>query len=159
MREFFKGWRRKVGCVTLAMACVFMAGWVRSCIWGDTLMIPIGETWYEWLASGDECVVWGRHRCETRRDDVATYHVFIPGGWIDSLNYFEWRWRHWGFGVAENRNDEMTCIVIPYPSIVMALTLLSAYLLLMQSRVAKPQVGEVVARVDGRSDFAAGRTE
>ena len=30
MGEFFKGWRRKVGCVTLVMACVFAAGWVRS---------------------------------------------------------------------------------------------------------------------------------
>ena len=30
MMEFFRGWRRKVGVVTLAMACVFMVGWVRS---------------------------------------------------------------------------------------------------------------------------------
>jgi hypothetical protein len=30
MREFFRGWRRKVGCVTLLIACVFAAGWVRS---------------------------------------------------------------------------------------------------------------------------------
>jgi hypothetical protein len=26
MREFFKAWRRKAGCVALVMACVFMAG-------------------------------------------------------------------------------------------------------------------------------------
>ena len=30
MREFFKPWRRKIGVVTLVMACVLMAGWVRS---------------------------------------------------------------------------------------------------------------------------------
>ena len=30
MGEFFHGWRRKVGIVTLVIACVFMAGWVRS---------------------------------------------------------------------------------------------------------------------------------
>jgi len=30
MGEFFKGWRRKTGVVTLVMACVFMSAWVRS---------------------------------------------------------------------------------------------------------------------------------
>jgi hypothetical protein len=30
MREFFRGWKRKVGCVTLLLACVFTAGWLRS---------------------------------------------------------------------------------------------------------------------------------
>ena len=30
MRVFFKSWRRKIGVLTLVMACVFAAGWVRS---------------------------------------------------------------------------------------------------------------------------------
>jgi hypothetical protein len=30
MKEFFRGWRRKVGVVTLVMACLLMCGWVRS---------------------------------------------------------------------------------------------------------------------------------
>jgi hypothetical protein len=30
MGEFFKPWRRKLGVVTLVLACVFTAGWVRS---------------------------------------------------------------------------------------------------------------------------------
>ena len=30
MGDFFHGWRRKIGCVTLVMACVFMSGWVSS---------------------------------------------------------------------------------------------------------------------------------
>ncbi len=30
MGEFFKGRKRKVGVVTLVMACLFMGGWVRS---------------------------------------------------------------------------------------------------------------------------------
>ena len=30
MGDFFRGWRRKTGMVTQAMACVFMAAWVRS---------------------------------------------------------------------------------------------------------------------------------
>lgn len=30
MWEFFRGWRRKVGVLTLMMTCIFAAGWVRS---------------------------------------------------------------------------------------------------------------------------------
>lgn len=30
MRNFFKPWRRKIGVVTLLIACVFAAGWIRS---------------------------------------------------------------------------------------------------------------------------------
>ena len=37
MRDFFKPWRRKAGVVTLGMACVFMAGWVRAGVAMDLL--------------------------------------------------------------------------------------------------------------------------
>ena len=30
MRAFFRGWKRKVGCVTLFIACILTTGWVRS---------------------------------------------------------------------------------------------------------------------------------
>ena len=30
MREFFKGWKRKLGCVTLVTACLLMGMWIRS---------------------------------------------------------------------------------------------------------------------------------
>lgn len=30
MREFFKGWRRTLGTVTLVLACVLLVGWVHS---------------------------------------------------------------------------------------------------------------------------------
>ena len=30
MREFFRGWRRKVGCVTLVMACALALNWAAS---------------------------------------------------------------------------------------------------------------------------------
>jgi len=41
MREFFRGWRRKVGVMTLLMACVFMGGWLRSLITTDSVDLPI----------------------------------------------------------------------------------------------------------------------
>ena len=39
MREFFRGWKRKLGVVSLVMACVFMAGWVRSSLLTDRFAI------------------------------------------------------------------------------------------------------------------------
>lgn len=38
MRDFFKGWRRKVGCVTLAMALVLLTMWGRSKVMVDELV-------------------------------------------------------------------------------------------------------------------------
>ena len=29
MSEVFRGWRRKTGCITLLMACIFMGQWIR----------------------------------------------------------------------------------------------------------------------------------
>lgn len=36
MRAFFKGWRQKVGCVVLVMACATGAAWVRSLFYLDS---------------------------------------------------------------------------------------------------------------------------
>ncbi|MEK6262669.1 MAG: hypothetical protein AABP62_29075 [Planctomycetota bacterium] len=38
--EFFKGWRRKAGLVTLVMACVLGVGWMRSMVIRDAFRIP-----------------------------------------------------------------------------------------------------------------------
>ena len=40
MGGYFKPWRRKIGVVTLVMACVLMAGWVRSLTVADHIDIP-----------------------------------------------------------------------------------------------------------------------
>lgn len=39
MREFFRGWRRKAGCVTPLMACVFAAGCFRIQTKFDLLVV------------------------------------------------------------------------------------------------------------------------
>gem|GEM_PF-3674764 len=40
MRDFFKGGKRKVGRMSLGLACVFAAGWVRSQISVDVMTLP-----------------------------------------------------------------------------------------------------------------------
>ena len=44
MREFFRGWRRKVGVVTLVLACVFTGFWVLSLISSNKLVIEFSRT-------------------------------------------------------------------------------------------------------------------
>lgn len=44
MRDFFRGWRWKLGIVTLVMACVFAVGWVRSLSDPDVLIDGVGST-------------------------------------------------------------------------------------------------------------------
>jgi hypothetical protein len=39
MMTFLHGWRRKAGFATLATACVFMAGWIRSLAHEDSLIL------------------------------------------------------------------------------------------------------------------------
>ncbi len=42
MNGFFSGWRKKVGVMTLLVACVFLAGWVKSIVAIDIAVIPLG---------------------------------------------------------------------------------------------------------------------
>lgn len=43
MTEFFRGWKRKVGVVTLLTAFVFLGGWGRSQISKTRISWPIGD--------------------------------------------------------------------------------------------------------------------
>lgn len=46
MREFFKGWKRKLGCVTLVIACVFASVWLRSMTVADHIDIQHNKRLY-----------------------------------------------------------------------------------------------------------------
>src|SRR5262249_18577941 len=46
MLEFFRGRKRKVGVATLAVACVFVAGWVRSSVKFDGIEVISSNSKY-----------------------------------------------------------------------------------------------------------------
>ena len=58
MGEFFRGWKRKTGMLTLVLACVFMAGWVRSSFFIEGLVIPLGMKSSASLVSSDSSLIW-----------------------------------------------------------------------------------------------------
>lgn len=69
MKDFFRGWRRKVGVCTLAMACVFAAGWVRSLVVCDQVAFALDAidrftivvTSNHFLTSKNGCIRWIRY--------------------------------------------------------------------------------------------------
>jgi hypothetical protein len=125
MGEFFKPWRRKIGCVTLVMALVFMLGWVRSLVVQDDIWIVVEDgtryglkSWeggieYLKMDIGNSFPHFGR-RAIVFRKKRATQPLWILR---DSM-------------LANDTRVLVNWVGFPYWSIVIPLTLLSAYLIL-----------------------------
>ena len=168
MGEFFKGWRRKAGCVTLMMACVLLFGWARSTGQCDEIFWTFNQSRHD-VDSLDNCICinrqtpapdpsfmqsgWvsaklsevGGYRPEDRNNE-GTFPRFDPMKRYDnSMSKIRWRWDWIGFHAGVADNDDRAVIsrietyMIPYWSIVVPLTLLSAYLLLSKPRPTKPK--------------------
>ena len=142
MSEFFKPWRRKVGCVTLAMACVFMAGWVRSRTANDYVLIPTNSAGY-FVGADSHGLCW----IQSQNLDFPDFWYVVQGPGVSfefnaayqrpldhnaAATCSQWL----GFQIIQinsnilgPRSRELKW-VLPYWSIVLPLTLLSAYLLL-----------------------------
>jgi hypothetical protein len=160
MRQFFRGWKRKVGVVTLVVACLLMVGWVRSLENWESLHLTLlqGKTavssvegrlvicrspvnihfgMFEWITLSTASV-FGPGNGSLRPVDASTlFNVHQGNG-----NEFLWRWQFFGFdcGVIVPGSDStlrIRYIFVPYWSVVVPLTLLSAYLLFSEPRPAK----------------------
>ena len=148
MGEYLRGWRRKIGVVTLFMACVIVGAWVRSLIRHDLVMIPYGN---DTFCVESACGVIEFARLTTR-DNKSKPKWFsneiTPTLWrwldndgipraVDHLgelseNEIDWRWDWAGFhfGAGHSINDGEEDYMLPYWSIVVPLTLVSFCLLL-----------------------------
>ena len=116
MREFFKGWRRKVGCVTLVIACAFTGAWLRSMFICDLVDFAIENHQHEFFSVHGH-LLWR-----------ARFKLHTSNSWqADSLgsNKIRELWRKFETG---DRWDDTW--VLPYFPFAVAFTLLSAYLLL-----------------------------
>ncbi|MEI8383777.1 MAG: hypothetical protein WCJ09_26925 [Planctomycetota bacterium] len=135
MGDFFHGWRRKAGCVTLVMACVVMAMWVRSHNMVDGITFSIGDrhhaigsmqhgiAWFGWdLIHKDE---WG----------FQSHSVDELGFQSMSLSMIVEEWNR----SAQKAEANPNAWAIRYWSIVLPLTLLSAYLILWKPRKRKAE--------------------
>ena len=133
MRELFKGWRRKAGCVTLVMACVITSLWMRSYYLCDDVWFQIGSRthmitslrggigWSSWdYVMADSGLI-------TRDLSREPNLVGIPfrdymKRWDNQRRYASWNVWYW---------------YAYYWQCCVPLTLLSAYLILWKPRWAK----------------------
>lgn len=110
MREFFKGWRRKLGVVTLGIACVLTCGWVRSFRVCDSYPLTTKHSLGLRIEHNN-----GQIRCVQGFDGIMT------GAWLIGNEPPEFK-QSWS---------------LEYWSFVMPLTVLSGWLLLRKSRSGK----------------------
>jgi len=138
MREFFRAWRRKAGVVTLVLALVSIAGWVRSSCFEDVAAIPIGGSALT-CVSLDGLFVCGIATDATpgslppfpmwKSRPYCNLAQFIARGSLHIDRQIN------GFGVGEMySNSPFKVWIIPYWSIAVPLTVASTLLLLTGSR-------------------------
>lgn len=155
MREFFQGWRRKVGCVVLVVASILGVAWGRSYFVEDHLWIAFSKrralaihSALDHIAISDEwqeengtlaVTVSGVPMCEVRFDsskicDWVAYPAEYQGD--NPWGVTDWYWGAEGLGYG-GWGDSLLgfrMVVIPYWLPILSLSLISAYLLLWPQR-------------------------
>ena len=156
---YFKPLRRKIGVLTLLLACVFAAGWVRSITRVDRIVICCSRlSRQQFKTDGDG--FWYLREVSQRPVTFAHVQMFdwrLPAfhgwpGWPyreESWNFqTDWRWQAIGFdlgkfhfqdeGISQGARRWSVAIRVRFWSIVIPLSLLSAYLLLSKPRTRNP---------------------
>lgn len=151
MREFLQGWRCKTGLVTLAMALLLAAEWGRSHVVVDDITC-VAQQAFQQFYSAHGRICWKR---------VSPYPYDLPAEWKThdatkrgtgsvtdgwDMTKVDWYWECAGIefvrgtnkasyarGHPKSRAEEW---IIPYWSLVLPLTLLSAWLILFKPRPA-----------------------
>lgn len=134
--------------MTLVMACAFMAGWARSAVVTDELRIPTRTHSAAALMSSGHSLLWITQETNgaTEGDYPAVWMTVDSSDNLMTLEEIRWLWQEHGFGVGEWSFNELgnpsgkaytitqTYRAVPYWTITIPLTLLSAYLILWQPR-------------------------
>jgi hypothetical protein len=139
MREYFRGWKRKVGVVTLMMACMSVIGWVKSHVYQDDIEVCIGtELIYSLVTHDLEVCLWRIRPLEESMSQCSFSWTSQP---IDrrASPFFDEMRQQSVLGISYTRDDRSGLdryhfLIIPYWLIAVPLTLLSAYLILWKPR-------------------------
>lgn len=140
MSKYFTSWRRRIGVLVLVLACLFLAGWVRSLSTLDRGTSHFNRSMYGLtsynsrihllkltpLATGAP-ILWSSQR----HSEPLDY-------WFEMQPVWRWDWAGFQFGAANSKKMtevRMDIWTIPYWAVVVPLTLLSTFLLLSRRRV------------------------
>jgi hypothetical protein len=145
MKEFFRGWRRKARCVALVFSVTLTAVWFRSYWIRDEVIFPQSNSVHA-LDSSHGGLQWEWHRpflgydCQrsiywTSRQ-VDKFDDSIPLVLSDDTY-----WSGAGFSYHVPQHGTSATWRAPFWSLVLPLTLVSAYLILWKSRVRQAGAG------------------
>ena len=147
MGEFFRGRKRKIGCVTLVLALVGMGGWMRSRVYADFVTPYRSDGCCQFVVSAQDSIKWIK-AFEPKVPTVVSprFGFSIPvnaypdtelepifGG---NLITWQWHWHALGFRFGKCHVNvcggyDVTTWQFPYWSIVIPLAALAAFLLLI----------------------------
>ena len=138
MAEFFKSWRRKVGVMTLLIACLCLGGWVRSLNTIDLIFVRGG------------LIVVSLRGNFSFSHRVHVLSQTLSGGFPSKIRSSDFRegLKIWSMDASSTITIQTDHAMIPYWSLVLPATALSAYLLLTKPRestrkkVAEPAITE-----------------
>lgn len=166
MGNFFRGWRRKAGIVTLVIALLTLSGWLTSFYRQDVLELCPDRS-ILCATSGYGVVMFSRFTFPTR--EAALSQSQVRGsppqpwniGWSSTpiksafdptkerpLTAPDWSWRCGAFACGTAKitinlksviHVDKAYVIIPYWSLVIPVTLLSAWLLLSKFRQSNPK--------------------
>jgi hypothetical protein len=145
MGNFFHGWRRKVGLLTLVMACLFMAGWVRSSIFHDSAgfeeagrLDALGS--YQGRIYMMQIIANGKDRNKPSQSKFVWSSVTLSDPRNRMLHLPKIKWHFYGTRMREMTDDRLRIVVseVSYWLVAIPLTLISLLLFLSKPRKATP---------------------
>lgn len=158
MRELVRGWKRKLGVLMLVLACLVMCAWMRSFFIADVIEYTTSSHSQDEYQSVGGVLAWWT---DINFDESATPFEADPpvrwNGGVSTTNFFsnhyqldemkmDWsiNWPCIGIGkspAAVVGNGSRHLRIVPYWSIVLPLTLASAWLILSRPHIAKRGTG------------------
>jgi hypothetical protein len=143
MREFFRGWRRQVGAVTLFIACVLTMGWVRSGSTEDRTTMILSQRFYLFVSSRSSISWWAMDNKGSPSSVVQmigrSSATNSPRPALSHSDIIEVLTHLYAVGDGRDNPLNVACWTVAYWSVVLPLTILSAYLLLSKPRVPAPK--------------------
>lgn len=126
MREFFKGWRRKAGCITLVMACAMAGLAMRSRFSYDIASFAFNSRQHQ-IVSMDSRLEWRASDLEPNSIGFNGWTSVDAGDLVAALVSYEF----WQLERSQRHAEKWTS---PDWVAVVPFTLLSALLLLWKPR-------------------------
>ena len=152
MWDFFRGWRRKIGSITLLIACALTLIWVRSDVIRDNITLCPSFylpqlPWYGEIVSLQGSMGWHRYEMEPGLGGIGANfpvtfysyqvkHYFACSPIIEDTLVWQWKWGGFGYGASKTHLKGMSAHVwiIPCWSVTVPLTLVSIWFLLSKPR-------------------------